>query len=98
MPLQQNAFTNCKSPLKFFEAAAVGTLSIASPSINYALAIEDGATGLVANNYEWDSKLRQALDSQYSYSDHAHAARSKALSEFSYEHQSAAILSALNIS
>lgn len=97
MPLQQNAFTNCKSPLKFFEAAAVGTLSIASPSINYALAVEDGVTGLVANNYEWESKLRQALDSQYSYSDHAHAARSIALSEFSYERQSAAILSALDM-
>ena len=98
MPLQQNAFTNCKSPLKFFEASAVGTLSIASPSINYAGAIEDGVTGLLAKDYEWESKIRQVLDSQCSYSDHAHAARNKVLSEFTFKNQRMTILNALGIS
>ncbi|MGH8605409.1 MAG: glycosyltransferase family 1 protein, partial [Gammaproteobacteria bacterium] len=32
VPLQYNTFTHCKSELKYFEAAAVGTISVASPT------------------------------------------------------------------
>jgi len=30
-PLQENVFTNCKSELKYFEAAIVGTIPSYSP-------------------------------------------------------------------
>lgn len=42
-PLQDNIFTNSKSELKFFEAAVVGTLTIASPTFTFAQAIEMAA-------------------------------------------------------
>src|SRR5215468_7254176 len=62
VPLQNNTFTQCKSELKYFEAGIVGTVTIASP--NYALgsAIRDGVNGRLANEQEWEAKLRLALD------------------------------------
>lgn len=97
MPLQYNAFTNCKSPLKFFEAAAVGTLSIASPAINYADVIEHGMSGYLARDYEWETVIRQALDDVTSYSGNANRARDTALARFTYRNQRKAILTALDI-
>ena len=38
-PLQDNVFTNCKSELKFFEAAICGTLTLASPTFCFRNAI-----------------------------------------------------------
>jgi len=58
VPLQDNPFTNCKSELKYFEAAVVGTVTIASPIYSFASAIDDGANGYLANSYEWFNKLR----------------------------------------
>ena len=97
MPLQYNAFTNCKSPLKFFEAAAVGTLSIASPAINYADVIEDGVSGYLARDYEWETVIQQALDDDKSYSGSVIAARDIALARFTYRNQREAILNALEL-
>jgi glycosyltransferase involved in cell wall biosynthesis len=61
MPLQVNAFTNCKSELKYFEAAAVETVSIASPSHTYAGAIVEGKNGFIAAGHEWADKIRSVL-------------------------------------
>ena len=60
-PLQDNPFSNCKSELKYFEAAAVGTLTVASPTFAFRNAIRDGENGFLANAQEWDSRLRLAL-------------------------------------
>lgn len=60
-PLQINAFTNCKSELKYFEAAIVGTLTIASPSYTFATAIRDGDTGFLSTAQEWERKLKAAI-------------------------------------
>ncbi|GJE16946.1 methyltransferase domain-containing protein [Methylobacterium marchantiae] len=60
-PLQDNIFTNSKSELKFFEAAAVATLTIASPTFTFRNAIDDGLTGLLANELEWADKIRLAI-------------------------------------
>lgn len=57
IPLQDNTFTNCKSELKYFEAAIVGTLSVASPVYSYARAIRDGDNGYLATTTEWLDKL-----------------------------------------
>jgi glycosyltransferase involved in cell wall biosynthesis len=62
-PLQDNAFTNCKSELKYFEAAAVGTITIASPTYPFARAIDHGTNGYLANSYEWFEELREVIES-----------------------------------
>jgi glycosyltransferase involved in cell wall biosynthesis len=61
-PLQDNAFTNCKSELKFFEAAAVGTWTVATPTSTFAAAIVPGETGALARAHEWDDALQEAVE------------------------------------
>lgn len=56
-PLVINEFTNCKSELKFFEAAAVETTTIASPTYAFSRAISDGENGFLAYPGEWYNKL-----------------------------------------
>ena len=56
-PLVINDFTNCKSELKFFEAAAVETTTIASPIYTFKKAIKDGENGFLAQPGEWYEKL-----------------------------------------
>lgn len=56
-PLVINDFTNCKSELKFFEAAAVETTTIASPTYAFKKAISDGENGFLAQPGEWYEKL-----------------------------------------
>jgi glycosyltransferase involved in cell wall biosynthesis len=61
VPLQVNRFTNCKSELKYFEAAAVGTITVASPAYTLAGAITDGANGFLSDSDEWEIVLERAL-------------------------------------
>ena len=61
-PLQNNVFTNCKSELKYFEAAITGTITVASPTYTFARAITDGDNSFLATSYEWDTKLQAAVD------------------------------------
>lgn len=61
VPLVDNVFTNCKSELKYFEAAAVGTLTISSPTSTYAAAITHGVNGWLSSSIEWGSLLEEAL-------------------------------------
>lgn len=56
-PLVINDFTNCKSELKFFEAAVVETTTIASPTYTFKRAIKDGKNGFLAQPSEWYDKL-----------------------------------------
>lgn len=56
-PLVINDFTNCKSELKFFEAAIVETTTIASPTYTFKKAIKDGENGFLAKPGEWYDKL-----------------------------------------
>jgi glycosyltransferase involved in cell wall biosynthesis len=61
-PLVDNTFTNCKSELKFFEAAITGTITIATPTFTFRRAIVDGQNGFLAKSHEWEAKLRRAVD------------------------------------
>ena len=61
-PLQHHPFTSCKSELKYFEAAAVGTWTVASATPAFADAIDDGRTGRLARAHEWDDALAEAVD------------------------------------
>ena len=61
-PLQNNLFTNCKSELKYFEAAIAGTITVATPTYPFSRAIVDGENGFLANAFAWDDRLRTACD------------------------------------
>ena len=56
-PLVVNDFTNCKSELKFFEAAIVETTTIASPTYTFKKVIEEGENGFLAQPGEWYERL-----------------------------------------
>src|SRR4029078_12926471 len=60
--MQNNLFTNCKSELKYFEAAVAGTLTVATPTYTFSRAIVDGENGFLANAFEWNDKLQNARD------------------------------------
>lgn len=60
-PLQDNRFTNCKSELKYFDAAAVGVPTLASPTFTMAAAIDHGVNGLVVRVDEWDEYLAKIV-------------------------------------
>jgi glycosyltransferase involved in cell wall biosynthesis len=66
-PLQDNPFTNCKSELKFFEAAAVGTVTVASPVFAYRESIIHGETGFLAPAHRWHAVLAEALQNLSNY-------------------------------
>jgi glycosyltransferase involved in cell wall biosynthesis len=57
VPLIVNDFTNCKSALKYFEAALVGVPTIASRTHSYCAAIRDGDNGLLCDPGEWEDAL-----------------------------------------
>ncbi|NPD03278.1 glycosyltransferase [Nocardioides sp. zg-1308] len=61
-PLQHTPFNICKSDLKYFEAAAVGTWTVASHTPSLDDAIHDGTTGRLAKAHEWDAALAEAVD------------------------------------
>lgn len=97
MPLQSNVFTDSKSELKYFEAAAVGTLSIASPSRNYAAAIEHGHNGYIARAHQWERVIAQALSRSAEYEAMALRAHEHAMQRYSWQTQRAGIVAALNL-
>jgi glycosyltransferase involved in cell wall biosynthesis len=98
-PLEQSEFANCKSELKYFEAAIVGTATIASPTYCFAQAIEDGRNGWLSHSGAWRDKLEVAVNSIQnsieSYAELVANAREHAYRNFSYSTQYEAIRSAL---
>ncbi|HVU02375.1 MAG TPA: glycosyltransferase [Polyangiaceae bacterium] len=58
----ENAFTNSKSALKFFEAGAFETPTVATPIREMREAISDGKTGFLARTErEWEEAITRAL-------------------------------------
>jgi hypothetical protein len=95
MPLQSNIFTNCKSELKYFEAAIVGTLSIASPTHTYSAAIKHGENSYIAKAHQWSSAILQALENMDSYQNMAVTAYTDAKEKYVWFNQYEAILSSI---
>ena len=64
VPLQRSVFTHSKSELKYFEAAAASTITLASRSPLFSQVITHGANGMLANADEWAEVLHDlsALD------------------------------------
>jgi glycosyltransferase involved in cell wall biosynthesis len=95
VPLQDNAFTNCKSELKVFEASAVGTISIASPTFALRTSIQDKVNGFIAPAHLWRQVLALGINQLESYPEMAMAAANAALGYYVPELQGAAVIRAL---
>ncbi len=60
-PIQHNVFAHSKSELKYFEAAAVGVPTVASPAPIFTDTITHQANGYLADAAEWPDVLLRAL-------------------------------------
>lgn len=80
-PLQRdNPFCDCKSELKYFEAAAVGVTTIASATPPMCDAIIEGQTGFIARDSgQWQRLLIQLIEQPALRRDCARRARAHAL-------------------
>jgi hypothetical protein len=95
-PLQDNVFTNCKSELKWFEAAIVGAATVATPTYTFRLAIEDRENGWLAPAHAWGEKLREVIcGGDAVWRAVAARARTDAIARFGWRSQAAAIRAAL---
>ena len=97
-PLSHTAFNICKSDLKYFEAAAVGTWTVASHTPSLDDAIDDGVTGRLAKAHEWDAALREAVDlarDPQEYAARMAPAAEKAHARWSWDSVAAPLTSAL---
>lgn len=65
VPLVVNEFTNCKSELKFFEAAVVNTVTCASRSYTYERAIEHAKTGFLCSPTQWYTTIKDIYLGKY---------------------------------
>lgn len=87
VPLQHDRFTVCKSPLKVFEAGAVGTPSIASPGSTAAAEVARSGAGWIAHGEDWEPVLRAAVavarDREGTYAAIARRAREATLAAWS---------------
>ena len=95
VPLQDNVFTNCKSELKFFEAAISGTLTVASPTFTYSESIRDGQNGYLSCSYEWADKINYVIDNFKLYPEIAVQAHQDTLDSFAWYNQLKVIESGL---
>lgn len=95
MPLQNNLFTNCKSELKYFEAAIVGTLSIASPSYTYGKAIDHTNNGYLAQAHQWESTINLALNNMENYQAMAAVSFDLSKNKYAWHNQLECVLNAL---
>ncbi len=96
IPLQSNDFTHCKSELKYFDAAAVGTLSLASATYAYTHAIRHGENGYVVADDAWEAALHLAIAQRGNYAAMAQAAYQDVQTRFLWCQQRAALLQALD--
>lgn len=83
-PLQQNSFTHCKSELKFFEAAAVGSWTCATRSYTFDKAIADPTYGTLTENGDWEGVLEDTV--ALARDKALYAARAERAATYAYEH------------
>jgi glycosyltransferase involved in cell wall biosynthesis len=95
VPLQDNVFTNCKSELKYFEAAVVGTITVASPTYTLRGSISHGQNGFLARAQDWYEELSKVTSGLACSPLVAEAAAADAIRRYSPEAQAAAIRDAL---
>ena len=95
-PLMDNPFTNCKSELKWFEAAVAGALTIASPTFTFRNIIQQGSNGWLAESYAWEAVLADVVRNFAAYrAGVAPRAREDARVKFGWDQQADLITAAL---
>ena len=95
VPLQDNGFTNCKSELKYFEAAIVGTVTLASPTYVYRATIRDGENGFLVNSTDWETTIAAAVERLDDYGAWVAPAIGHAEEHYSYRHMTPHIVRAV---
>ena len=96
VPLQDNIFTNCKSELKWFEAAVVGALTVATPTYTFRHVIEHRTNGWLAPAYAWEDALREVVaGGERTWHSVTARARTDARERFGWRKQAMAISTAL---
>jgi len=95
VPLQDNEFANCKSELKYFEAAIVGTVTIATPTFTYREAIDDGRNGYLATAQQWTDILQERVAAMDGVHTVAERAAADALERYAPEAQASALRAVL---
>lgn len=85
VPLVNNSFTNCKSELKYFEAAVVDTVTVATPIYTYANSIRNGVNGFLCRPGEWYGTLERLYLKKEDTAAICRAAREDALMRYSGE-------------
>lgn len=86
VPLTCSDFSNCKSELKYFENAIVGTITIASPTYTYKNAIESGRNGYLCREGEWYDALSEVYQKRHDRSN-MNVIRDHALGRYSNRKQ-----------
>lgn len=97
-PLQLNDFTNCKSELKYFEAAIVGSFSVLSKSYTFDRAVEQPEDAKIIHNGHWYKGLKEAValvrDTKR-YAEQAHRTAERVYARYGWDRNNQAIISAL---
>lgn len=83
VPLQVGEFADCKSELKFFEAAVVDTLTVASPTYAYKSCIRDGENGYLCEKGQWYERLTYIYQNRDSLDSVAYKARTECIENYS---------------
>jgi len=97
--LAPGLMSDCKSEIKWLEAAVVGLPSLVSATATYCEVIEDGQTGLLADTPdEWTQALRLLVGDAELRTRIAEKARASALSLYSLEAGARALRKALSAS
>ena len=83
VPLEDDIFTNCKSELKFFEAAIVETITVATPTYTFKNCIDDKVDGFLCEPGEWYRTIADIHDGKYDIPVMVKKAKEKALNRYS---------------
>lgn len=95
VPLMDTVFANCKSELKYFENAIVGTVTCASPTYTYRNVITSGVNGYICGHGEWYPIFERIYQNGIS-KDEQKKMRNSALEEYSVKKQLDHVESVLN--
>lgn len=83
VPLVNNAFSNCKSELKYFEASIVETITLATPTYTYNNCINDGINGFLCKPGKWYERIKQIYSGKIDTVDIAQNAHMDAINNYS---------------
>lgn len=96
-PLVVNQFTNCKSELKYFEAAIVGTPTCATPTYVFKKGIIHGEDGYLCEQGDWYDTLKNLYDNRIKENVKLNeGARQKCIEKYAYYNQTNYLENILN--